>query len=456
MSLINDMLRDIDRRGVQASGEHHAVLDDTVIVPALRTRRWPPAWALLLSVGAVLCALAAWLLYGQQSGIGRPLPEPVRLAAALAEAQTAPPAEPATPVEPAEPAAPEQPAAPSEPDAPAPDPATGAEPTVPAAEAPQSSAAESQPAPSATASTPPPPAEPAPRIADAGQPVYILPGKRVNLRTGPALNAEVLHVISARSPLVLTDRANDFLGVRTQGGVSGWISAEFAQVGGVPPAATVAEPAAPALAAHPVAVPATPATRPGTRPEDARALHTEALRALERGQAAAAEASLLDALRADPRFAPALNTLSALLLQQGRRAELEARLTELARQGHPDATAATLRARLQAEDGNPTAGLSLLEALPADRLNGEQLVVLATLRQRVGRHEDAVDAYRRALELGQRGGATWAGLAASLDMLGSAAEARQAWQAALAAGPLGAALERHARARLAALGGPGD
>ena len=42
MSLINDVLRDMDRRQARPHGLS-TLVDDTVTVPPLRPRRWPPS-----------------------------------------------------------------------------------------------------------------------------------------------------------------------------------------------------------------------------------------------------------------------------------------------------------------------------------------------------------------------------------------------------------------------------
>ncbi|MBC9073708.1 SH3 domain-containing protein [Thauera sp. CAU 1555] len=460
MSLINDMLRDIDRRSIGHELKPTA-LDDTVTVPPLRARRWPPSWVLLLSVTAVLATLAAFLLYGQAGQPARPVPEPAQMAQPAARA----PATPAPPAAAAERAATGQAAQ----DTPA------VEPPAPPARVENLAAAAStlppasaQPAaePAAPQEAPPPAAEaPAP----APQSVEVLPGKRVNLRSGPGTEHPVLHVLSARSTLQLLGESRGYLQVRTVDGTTGWISAEFTTAGApagsspaaeaTPAAATVATAIAPAEPpAEPQAAPA-PAARPqisAPAAESAGDHLSQALRALDRGQTDLAERGLRRALELDPGHAQSVNVLAALLLRQERRAELEALLRKLVAGAAGEPAPAVLLARLHAQGGDTAGALQLIEALPAERLSAEQLAVLATLQQRAGRHADAVANYRRALAGGQQRGTTWAGLAVSLEALAQPAEARAAWEAALAAGPLDAPLAQHARKRLAALGGHGE
>lgn len=459
MSLINDVLRDIDRRSPRSGRHASPIFNDTVTVPLGHARRRLPGWRMIVTAAAVLGALAVYLRYGPE-GVARLLPEPAAPATPHASAV----------VDPAPPAA-EPPAANDAMQSTRID-ATASPPPEPPSQAPDERQAAAEPrgataAPeqgrmhrAELAANPPPPATthavPVPTTA-----VTIQPGKQVKLRTAPQLDSDVLHVLSARSPLSLLGQAQGYLQVRTMDGTTGWISAKYARVGDATPespAAVVEEPPPPStLQEHAAVRPsaASPATR-NTAVESAATLHIEALRALDRGHPAAAERALLKALQLDPRHAPSISSLAALLLQQARRTELEARLAELAGHTPPEATAAALLARLQAERGAVDDALQTLERLPEESLDGEQLAILATLRQRKGRHSKAIETYRHALAVGPRNGTTWAGLAVSLDFLGNAADARTAWEAALAAGPLDAALERHARNRLAALRSNGD
>ena len=440
MSLINDMLRDIDRRSIGHELKPTA-LDDTVTVPPLRARRWPPSWVLLLSVTAVLATLAGFLLYGQAGQPARPVPEPAQMAQPAARA----PATPAPPAAAAERAATGQAAQGTPAVEP---PAAPARVENLAAAASTSPPASAQPAaePAAPQEAPLPAAEaPAP----APQSVEVLPGKRVNLRSGPGTEHPVLHVLSARSTLQLLGESRGYLQVRTVDGTTGWISAEFTTAGAPAGSDPAAEPqAAPAPAARPqISAPVA---------ESAGDLLSQALRALDRGQTDLAERSLRRALELDPGHAQSVNVLAALLLRQERRAELEVLLRKLVASAAGEPAPAVLLARLHAQGGDTAGALQLIEALPTERLSAEQLAVLATLQQRAGRHADAVTNYRRALAGSQQRGTTWAGLAVSLEALAQPAEARAAWEAALAAGPLDAPLAQHARKRLAALGGHGE
>lgn len=430
MSLINDVLRDMDRRQARPHGLS-TLVDDTVTVPPLRPRRWPPSWAMLLGVGLALGVLGGYLLYGQQRAAGHDQ----RAVDAMIRTPAAEPAE-------ANAATTQETAA----HAPA------ASPSAPMTETAQRPSPEAAEAPSAEATTPPA-ADPAP-VTTATPPapaparqVFIAPGKRVNLRAAPSLDSTVLHVISARSDLLLVDSHPHFLQVRTADGTTGWVSRDFAAL--EPHAAAPTEAAPPVQATQATAPPPAPATAPAAR---AAGEQLNALRALERGDSAAAESALRRALAADPGHSEALNTLAALLLRQQRSAELEALLADLLHVPR----AAVLHARLLADRGDAAGALRSLEGVGEDSLDGEALTVLGALRQRVGRHAEAVAAYRKAIARGQRAATTWAGLAISLEALAEHGPARSAWEQTLAATPLDPALERHARSRLSVLRGTGD
>jgi MSHA biogenesis protein MshN len=69
----------------------------------------------------------------------------------------------------------------------------------------------------------------------------------------------------------------------------------------------------------------------------------------------------------------------------------------------------------------------------------------------MGRHAEAVDAYREALRSGVQQPTAWIGLAISLEALGHRPEAAQAYKRALGAGALGAEVKDYAEARIRAL-----
>ena len=110
-----------------------------------------------------------------------------------------------------------------------------------------------------------------------------------------------------------------------------------------------------------------------------------------------------------------------------------------------------LLARSQQGLGQAEAAIATLEAAPVlDR--SEALLLLAALYQQQQSHAQAEQRYRQAVELDASQGRGWAGLAISLEALGEAEQALQAWQQALARSDLPAGLRRYGRERIDTLG----
>jgi MSHA biogenesis protein MshN len=90
-------------------------------------------------------------------------------------------------------------------------------------------------------------------------------------------------------------------------------------------------------------------------------------------------------------------------------------------------------ARVQVDAGDVEAAVQTLsKTLPAAAMNPDYLAFLAALFQRQDRHEEAAAQFRSAVALAPDNGVWWVGLAASLDALGQAAQARAAFQRAKA------------------------
>lgn len=174
MKLIDEVLRNAEDCSI-GHEVRPTEIDDTVAVPPLHTRRWPPAWLIALPVGAVLAGSVAYVLNERPP--------------ATASQATAP--------------------------APSPDPASPVANTAPPA-IPPATTAEIPPASTETEA----PALP--------RNVQVLPGKRVNLRSGPGPEHPVLQVLSSHDALEVLDEADGYLNVRAADGTTGWISAAFA------------------------------------------------------------------------------------------------------------------------------------------------------------------------------------------------------------------------------------
>lgn len=213
------------------------------------------------------------------------------------------------------------------------------------------------------------------------------------------------------------------------------------------------EPApAPAVAAAPVK-PAPAAVKRAPEPDPARRAarnEAEARRRLEAGRPAAAVEAYRAALALEPERESAQRGLLAALLATGREAEAETLLRgiEPARPWRAEALARLLMQREQAAE----AAAALEAALPQAADEAGYLALLAAVYQRLGRHQDAAELYLGLVRLAPDRGVWWMGLALALEGQGEPARARDAYRRALRAGGLDAEVESYVRGRLQALG----
>lgn len=221
------------------------------------------------------------------------------------------------------------------------------------------------------------------------------------------------------------------------------------------------EPPAPAVAAAPP--PPAPAPRPAefqkaparlSGAEQAAQSYDAALRHLQRGQTAAAEAALAAALQADEEHAAARRTLAAVLAGQGRSAEAERLLAEGVARAPRDSELAGAYGRLLVSLGRDSEALPVLEAaVPANVGDGEYFALLAALYQRLGRYADSAAIYGEVLRAYPDRGVWWVGLGISLEAAGETARARDAYRRALTAAGLSSELRSYAEDRARALAG---
>ena len=174
---------------------------------------------------------------------------------------------------------------------------------------------------------------------------------------------------------------------------------------------------------------------------------------LGQGRQAEAELALREALRLDPRLVRAREALAAMYLNGGRVTEARELLAEGLRLMPRASGLAQLYARLLVERGElPAALQALVRARPPLAGNADYHALLAALYQRAGRHEAAAWTYRELLAKDAGKAPWWLGLAISLEALGRPAEALDAY---VKAHQLGAGLEAavldYAAARIRAL-----
>jgi MSHA biogenesis protein MshN len=143
------------------------------------------------------------------------------------------------------------------------------------------------------------------------------------------------------------------------------------------------------------------------------------------------------ALQFDPGHEAARQTLVALLLESKRVDDAAGVLREGLAFNAKNTGFAMLLARIMVERNDVPAALSLLQkhAAPPDR-NPDFHAFAAALYQRLERHQEAIEQYQAALRLAPSGGVWWVGLAISYQALDRPKDALEAFTRAKSAGNL--------------------
>jgi MSHA biogenesis protein MshN len=208
------------------------------------------------------------------------------------------------------------------------------------------------------------------------------------------------------------------------------------------------------------------APKPRTEPAPAAPVHIEkrernhspadraedhfrrAAQMLDRGRVADAEYALLAALDAESAHQAARQTLVALFIEQGRFDDARRHLQEGLAFNPGYAPFAVALARIHVDRGDFDTALTVLEhATAAGRGNPDFHALHGAVLQRLGRHGPAADAYRLALGSTPQSGASWVGLAISLEAQGHLPEAAEAYRRGVAAGTLADDVRTYAEQR---------
>lgn len=192
--------------------------------------------------------------------------------------------------------------------------------------------------------------------------------------------------------------------------------------------------------------------RPLTDEQRAQLGFQRAVKLLGNGKTAAAQVTLEEALAISPGHVQARETLAAVLLNSGRVSEAASRLRE-GLQIAPGATPlARLYARILVDQGDVSGAVNVLErAGPAVSEDPDYYALLAALYRQEQKHAQAAQVYQQILM--QRPGVAswWMGLALSQDAMGEAPAALKAYQRAQRAGGLSGEVLAYVRSRIAAL-----
>jgi len=404
MSVINKMLRDLDARH---AGDRKSLPNEVRPLPA-ETRRSPPLMAITGALILVGIGGWAWWITSENT---HPAPPLAVTPASPAPVPTPPPvaavAEPtAAPVAPAS-------AATTEPPAAAPVVVQSATPTATPPAASAAVAASVAPIAAPAAPSTPPPAAPAPTAEPASKAPAPAPGAKEAAAKEPATKKTETTSVKRAVPAGLSSLR---------------LETSLRQI------PSMAE-TAPAKSAGPVEK----QVRGGANNEQAEAAYRKAAAANRQGRNSEAVDALREALKADPRHVSARQLLLSLLVERKQFEEA----TSLLREGLellPQQSAwAMALARIEVEKGQlPQAWETLQRYLPAAESNADYRGFAGALLQRLQKPKEAILHYQAAVRLKPAESRWWLGLGMALEANGRAAEAREAYQKAQAAGNLGA------------------
>ena len=176
--------------------------------------------------------------------------------------------------------------------------------------------------------------------------------------------------------------------------------------------------------------------------------YRDAYAAMNQGHVEEAIEGMQRVLRSDPDYAPARRALSQLLIDQHRLAEARALLVEGQNRDPSQWQLALALARIQVDWGQLEAAADTLRRSALFGANPEYRGFRAGVLARLGRHEEAVAEYGAALRSVPGSGVWWMGMGLSLEAIGKAPEAHDAFQLARNTGSLTPELNAFVEAKL--------
>lgn len=191
--------------------------------------------------------------------------------------------------------------------------------------------------------------------------------------------------------------------------------------------------------------------------EQAKIVFSKANILIQQAKINKAKQLLRQALVLDPSYVQARQTLATILLRQ--QAYDEAiEILELGRTQHPEhITFTLLLARIYTERGQDPLAVELLEGLQPEVVpNREYYALLAALYQRSAKYKDAADVYKKLLVGFPSNAIWWMGLGLSLQSLQQNKDALEAYNKSLQTQGLTAELRRFIKTRISQLSSEGS
>jgi MSHA biogenesis protein MshN len=172
---------------------------------------------------------------------------------------------------------------------------------------------------------------------------------------------------------------------------------------------------------------------------------------LNHGRVSEAEEQLQAALKADPRHTAARQAYVSLLLEQQRVSSARRVLQETLAMEPTQPTFALALARIHAAERDYAGALAVLDRAAPVAQGADFQAFRGAMLQRLGRHEEALEAYQSAVRDGTAPATAWIGYAISLEALGRRNDAAHAYRRALTVGPIAAEAREYAESRARAL-----
>lgn len=165
--------------------------------------------------------------------------------------------------------------------------------------------------------------------------------------------------------------------------------------------------------------------------------YQNALKTAEKGNYDFAINDLKDLVNADPGFIDARTSLAALLIEQGKADQASTFINKGLKINPTSSSLIELKARLLSQEGKTSQALAVLQMThPSIEDNQNYHALLAALYERSNKDAFAVKIYQQLLSINPKNGNWWFGLGISEDKLGNKSEAINAYSRALSVGQL--------------------